>query len=431
MANSDGTSHRIVIGDSRHMDAIADESVHMVVTSPPYWQLKDYGTDSQVGFNDTYEDYINNLSVVWSECARVLHKGCRLCVNIGDQFARAAYYGRYKVIPIRTEIIKFCESASMDYMGAIIWQKVTTCNTSGGATIMGSFPYPRNGIIKLDYEFILIFKKHGDPPPVSKAIKEQAALTTEQWNTYFSGHWHFPGEKQTKHLAAYPIELPTRLIQMFTFVGETILDPFLGSGTTALAAQNLNRNSIGYEINEEFLPIIKDKLSIGQDLYSHAAYTIENASPAAISPDEKIAALPYIFKDPLRINLQVNPKRVRFGSAIDGEARQCETYHRVKEVQSPQRLLLSSGALITLIGVVTIEAMREKAQEFLDDLTKGQRVFIKYDKLIPDETMCYLFLSNKTFVNARLIKSGLVGPDTNTAYKHKERFLRYLSERAT
>ncbi|MBF0556071.1 MAG: site-specific DNA-methyltransferase, partial [Nitrospirae bacterium] len=343
----------------------------------------------------------------------------------------AAYYGRYKVIPIRTEIIKFCENASMDYMGAIIWQKVTTCNTSGGATIMGSFPYPRNGIIKLDYEFILIFKKHGNPPPVSKAIKEQSALTTEQWNTYFSGHWQFPGEKQTKHIAAYPLELPARLIQMFTFVGETVLDPFLGSGTTSLAAQKLRRNSIGYEINEEFIPIIKDKLSIGQDLYYDAEYTIENASPCVISCEEKIAALPYIFKDPLKINLQVNPKRVRFGSTIDGEAHQRETYYRVKEVRSPERLVLSNGALITLVGIVTIEAMREAAVEFLDELTKGQRVFIKYDKLIPDETMCYLFLSNKTFVNARLIKSGLVGPDTSAAYKHKERFLRYISERAT
>ncbi|MBF0515610.1 MAG: site-specific DNA-methyltransferase [Nitrospirae bacterium] len=411
------------------MDAVSDESVHMVVTSPPYWQLKDYGTEHQVGFYDTYEDYINNLNLVWSECTRVLHKGCRMCVNIGDQFARAAYYGRYKVIPIRTEIIKFCESASMDYMGAIIWQKVTTCNTSGGATIMGSFPYPRNGIIKLDYEFILIFKKHGEPPPASKEQKERSALTKEQWSAYFSGHWNFPGDKQTKHIATFPLELPTRLIQMFTFVGETVLDPFLGSGTTALAAQNLNRNSIGYEINEDFVPIITDKL--GEDLYRNAAYTIENASNSAIDTQEKISALPYIFKDPLKINLQVNPKRLKFGSTIDGQRQARETYFRVKEVQSPERLILSSGALITLIGIKTIETTLKDAVEFLEGLIKGQRVFVKYDKLIPDESMCYLYLSNKTFINARLIKSGLAGADTSTVYKHKERFLRYLSERAT
>jgi len=139
------THHKVISGDSRRMIALADESVHLVITSPPYWQLKDYGNRRQIGFHDSYENYINNLNLVWQECFRVLHKGCRMCINIGDQFARSVYYGRYKVIPIRTEIIKFCETIGMDYMGAIIWQKVTTTNTSGGATIMGSFPYPVTG----------------------------------------------------------------------------------------------------------------------------------------------------------------------------------------------------------------------------------------------------------------------------------------------
>ena len=169
------TNHKIIIGDSRNMAELRDESVHLVVTSPPYWQLKDYGNGGQIGFDDSYEDYINNLNLVWQQCHRVLNKGCRLCVNIGDQFARSVYYGRYKVIPIRTEIIKFCETVGFDYMGAIIWQKVTTCNTTGGATIMGSFPFPRNGILKIDYEFILLFKKHGKPPQVNSELKEKSA----------------------------------------------------------------------------------------------------------------------------------------------------------------------------------------------------------------------------------------------------------------
>lgn len=140
------TQHKIVRGDSRCMTELRDKSIQLVITSPPYWQLKDYGIDEQIGFNDSYENYINNLNLVWKECYRVLDNGCRLCVNIGDQFARSVYYGRYKVIPIRTEIIKFCESIGFDYMGAIIWQKKTTTNTTGGASIMGSFPFPRNGI---------------------------------------------------------------------------------------------------------------------------------------------------------------------------------------------------------------------------------------------------------------------------------------------
>ena len=107
------TNHKIIIGDSRKMAEIADESVQLVVTSPPYWQLKDYGTKTQIGFDDSYEDYINNLNLVWNESYRVLSPGCRLCINIGDQFARSIYYGRYKVIPIRTELIKFCETIGL------------------------------------------------------------------------------------------------------------------------------------------------------------------------------------------------------------------------------------------------------------------------------------------------------------------------------
>ena len=220
------TNHKIIIGDSRLMAEINNESVHLVITSPPYWQLKDYGSDNQIGFDDSYEEYINNLNLVWNECYRILHKGCRLCVNIGDQFARSVYYGRYKVIPIRTEIIKFCETIGFDYMGAIIWQKVTTTNTTGGASIMGSFPYPRNGILKIDYEFILIFKKIGEAPKVTKEIKEKSKMTQKEWNEFFTGHWNFNGQKQTNHIAMFPEELPKRLIKMFSFVGDTILDPF-------------------------------------------------------------------------------------------------------------------------------------------------------------------------------------------------------------
>ena len=180
-----GTRHTIVFGDAREMIRIPDDSIHLAITSPPYWQIKDYGTNAQIGYHDSYESYINNLNLVWAECYRVTYPGCRLCINIGDQFARAVMYGRYKVIPIRTEIIRFCETLGFDYMGAVIWQKVTTMNTSGGATIMGSFPYPRNGILKLDYEFILIFKKQGKPPRPNKNRREASKLTIDEWNTFF------------------------------------------------------------------------------------------------------------------------------------------------------------------------------------------------------------------------------------------------------
>lgn len=270
------TNHKIIIGDAQNMMELSDESVHLVVTSPPYWQIKDYGSDKQIGFSQTYEEYINSLNNVWRECFRVLQPGCRMVINIGDQFTRSVTYGRYKIIPIREEIIRFAESIGIDYMGAIIWQKKTTMNTTGGASVMGSYPYPRNGLIEIDYEFILIFKKLGKIlNNVSAEIKEASKLTNEEWRKYFTGHWNFAGVKQNEHIAMFPDELPRRIIKMFSFKRETVLDPFIGSGTTSKVAIELNRNSIGYEINKNFLPIIKAKIDLNNKNFSKNKEKIE------------------------------------------------------------------------------------------------------------------------------------------------------------
>jgi site-specific DNA-methyltransferase (adenine-specific) len=412
------------------MNLLPDRSVHLVVTSPPYWQLKDYGTINQIGFHDNYEIYINNLNLVWSECARVMHPGCRLCVNIGDQFARSVYYGRYKVIPIRTEIIKFCETIGFDYMGAVIWQKVTTTNTTGGASIMGSFPYPRNGILKLDYEFILIFKKQGEAPKPTKEQKERSAMTKDEWNSYFAGHWNFAGAKQDGHIAMFPEELPRRLITMFSFWGETVLDPFMGSGTTNLAARNLGRNSVGYEINPEFIGIAKEKLGTGQNDLIGTEYRFQNDVLTGNLSD-MIDQLPYRFADPHKLDKKVDPKKLPFGSKIDssnGEKR--EELFTVREILSPERVRLSSGLTVRLIGVQEDPVMFDKAVEYLAGKIRGKRVFMKYDNIKYDENdnlLCYLYLENKTFVNAHLIRSGLVGIDSSYKYRYIDKFF-ILSE---
>ncbi|HUI28868.1 MAG TPA: DNA methyltransferase [Candidatus Acidoferrales bacterium] len=421
------THHKIIIGDSRKMTELPDESVHLVITSPPYWQLKDYGSENQIGFHDSYEAYINNLNLVWSECFRVLQQGCRLCINIGDQFARSVYYGRYKIIPIRTEIIKFCEMLGMDYMGAVIWQKVTTTNTTGGATIMGSFPYPRNGILKIDYEFILIFKKLGDPPKVSKEIKELSKLTTEEWNTYFAGHWNFAGEKQENHLAMFPEELPRRLIRMFSFVGDTVLDPFLGSGTTSLAAKNLSRNSVGYEINPKFISIIKNKLKVSErDIFGDATFEFINQQSSIDDYSASIESLPYKFLDPHGLDKKIDPRKLKFGSKIeDGDGKERMELHAVKEVQNSEIVILDNGLSIRLLGIVEDPTRREEALAFLRNKTRGQRVFLKFDDEKYDEKgnlLVYLFLKNKTFINAHLLKAGLVNVDQSRWFKYKKRF---------
>lgn len=432
------TLHKIIRGDARQMHSVADGVVQLVITSPPYWQLKDYDSQHQIGFNQSYEEYINHLNLVWSECHRVLSGGCRLCVNIGDQFARAAYYGRYKVIPIKTEIIKFCEAVGFDYMGTIIWQKQATTNPSGGGAVMGSFPYPRNGIVKIDYESILIFKKTGTPTKqnIDAAIKQESKLTNQEWNTYFSGHWRFAGEKQGKHIAMFPLELPTRLIKMFSFVGETVLDPFLGSGTTSLGALNLGRNSVGYEINADFIPIIKQKLGGNEQLLQRATVEFLDEKNHASPPknyQSAIAKLPYLFVDTVKMERKIDPKKLAFGSKLDGRGsgQRADRLYQVRQIISPHKLLLSDGKTVRLLGIQPIPQSSADAISFLREKTNAQKVFMKFDRETYDSEgnlLIYLYLANKTFINAHLIKAGLVAVDEMVQHKHLNRFIKYQQE---
>ncbi len=418
------TEHKIIFGDSRSLNQIKDKSVQLIITSPPYWQLKDYGTEDQIGFNDSYEEYINNLNLVWKECYRVLSDGCRLCINIGDQFARSVYYGRYKVIPIRTEIIRFCESLGMDYMGAIIWQKTTTMNTSGGGAIMGSFPYPRNGILKMDYEFILLFKKMGKAPKPTQQQKAQSAMTKEEWGQFFSSHWNFNGVRQMGHIAMFPEELPKRLIKMFSFVGETIFDPFAGSGTTSLAAKNLGRNSIAYEINKDFEPIIREKLGVDQIRFDDDAkvFFVKDEIGNVSSFDQLL----YIFTDPHRMDKKVDIKKLQFGSKIDQSEVKRDELFGVKKVISPNKIELSNGLIVRLLGIKPNRTYQEQAINFLREKFKKRKVFLKYDAVKYDEEnnlMCYVYLDNKTFVNNHLVRTGYVDVDTSFEYAYQKKFL--------
>lgn len=424
------TKHTIINGDSRQMSELKDESVHLIATSPPYWQLKDYGTENQIGFHDDYETYINHLNLTWQECFRVLHKGCRLCINIGDQFARSTYYGRYKIIPIHTEIIKFCEMIGFDFMGQIIWQKATTMNTSGGASIMGSYPNPRNGIVKLDFEYILLFKKQGNAPKPSKEQKENSSMTNEEWNTYFNGHWYFSGAKQDKHLAMFPEELPHRLIKMFSFPGETVLDPFMGSGTTALASRNLNRNSIGYEINPDFIPIIKEKIGT-DDAFTTVETEIIKQPELKTDFEKRIKELPYQFVDTHKLDKKIDVKKIQYGSKIDANSTgKREEFFSVKEIISPELVRLSNDLTIRLIGIKQNPTINGKATEYLINKIRGKKVFLKYDEVKHDNDnnlMAYLYLENKTFINAHLLKENLALVDNSIDFKYKTKFNTFIN----
>lgn len=546
------TTHTIIIGNSQNMSRIEDESVHLHINSPPYWDLKDYGIENQIGFNQSYEEYINGLNKVLDECYRTLHKGCKLCINIGDIYIPSERFGKFMIYSPEVDIIKYCKSIGLDLINKIIWQKITNTNPSGEGKVMGcyddktkvltdrgfilfkdltpnhkvltmedtkvkyvkpqryykyyydgimyhvksksvdlcitpnhniyyklghdkdfklkpisklnnhtiyltgigdwkgkerkyfylppvkkpifnstyytkpikilmddwlkllgfflsdghtatydykktktnnrmneertyditkrsviirqtreytkkimrkdleklpihftetlrdvseiliklgycptiikrirnnsknpsydvyrrksktkkiivgkhiskkqykgyvycvevpshiiyverngkccwcgnSYPYPRNGIIKQDYEYILIFQKEGKSPTISKERKNNSKISLTLWKEYFSGHWQITGVKQDEHIAMFPLEIPKRLITMYSFVGETICDCFVGSGTSIKASRMLDRNSYGYELNLDYLEKIKNKIGFNQKTITHEA----------------------------------------------------------------------------------------------------------------------------------------------------------------
>ena len=391
-------NHQIYWGDARAQSDLTDDSVHLVVTSPPYWALKDYGHAGQIGFNQSLESYLESLALVWRECHRVLHAGCRMAINVGDQFARAAHYGRYKVIPLHAQIIVDAEKSGFDFMGSIIWQKVTSQNASGGGAVMGSFPLPRNGIVKLDYEHILLFKKLGKAPTPSAEAKAVAAMTTEEWNQYFAGHWQFPGEKQSGHLASFPLELPRRLIRMFSFPGEIVLDPFAGAATTIRAAMDLGRVGVGYEINREFEPLMRARLGLEQPDLFGARVEWRDSCATPIKPLDKGAT-----------GMLMSPKMEKFGSIVEAKdlSNRAERGARLKSVISPTRIELSGGETLDLRGVRALASSHVDGVAALEKLLKNRGIFARES----EGGAAYLHLDNKTFVNAKLIRLGVCEPD--------------------
>ena len=258
------TRQLLIVGDARDaMKKVAGHAVQLVVTSPPYWNIKDYKHPCQIGLNQSYSDYVRALRMVWSECKRTLSPGCKMVINVGDQFLRARdNHGRYEIKPIHTDIIKCCTDLGFIFLGNIIWQKITTTKTTGGGSWMGSTYFPRDGYVTYEHEYIMIFKKPGKAPIPTLPMKARSKLPKEFRSRWFRGIWaDIPPARQRAHVAMFPLELPERLIRMFSFAGETVLDPFVGSGTTMEAAQKWGRSSIGIELNPNYVPLIRERVA--------------------------------------------------------------------------------------------------------------------------------------------------------------------------
>ncbi|HEY9171628.1 MAG TPA: site-specific DNA-methyltransferase [Verrucomicrobiae bacterium] len=270
-SNGTPTTHRLFQGDARSFPYIADESVHLAVTSPPYWRLKRYNErPGQMGHIEDYEEFLEDLRKVWAECYRVLVPGGRLVCVVGDVCLSRREHGRHVVVPLHADICVLCRKLGFDNLNPIIWHKISNAvfeaNTS--SKFLGK-PYEPNAIVKNDIEFILMQRKPGGYRQPTEEQRRLSMIPKDDFNEWFRQIWTLTGASTKEHPAPFPLELATRLVRMFSFHGDTVLDPFCGSGTTMLAAMKWERNSLGIEIDPDYCRMAARRiLDENQNLFS-------------------------------------------------------------------------------------------------------------------------------------------------------------------
>lgn len=257
------SSHRLILGDSRDMSQVESQSVHLAVTSPPYWVLKHYDSrEGQLGIIADYDQFMDELSRVWAEVYRVLIPGGRLVCVVGDVCLSRRKYGRHAVFPLHSDITIRCRRIGFDNLAPIIWYKIANASYEANtrSTILGK-PYEPNAVIKNDIEFILLLRKPGAYRTPTTEQRLASLIPRKYHEQWFRQIWDIRGESTRNHPAPYPVELALRLVRMFSFVGDTVLDPFAGTGTTTVAAIETGRNSIGCEIDPKFFEFAKNRIA--------------------------------------------------------------------------------------------------------------------------------------------------------------------------
>ncbi len=250
------TSHSLSLGDARRMSELPSASVHLVLTSPPYWTLKEYrDSEGQMGHIDNYDEFLSELDKVWTHCFRALVPGGRLICVVGDVcLSRRKNNGRHTVVPLHASIQEHCRRLGFDNLAPIIWHKIANAvyEVENGGGFLGK-PYEPNSVIKNDIEFVLMERKPGGYRTPDLATRVLSVISADRHKEWFQQIWSgVTGASTRHHPAPYPPELAERLIRMFSFVGDTVLDPFLGSGTTAIAAAKAARNSVGFEVDHHY-----------------------------------------------------------------------------------------------------------------------------------------------------------------------------------
>lgn len=266
------TTHELMHSDSRGASNLAENSLHLVVTSPPYWTLKRYNeSGDQLGHVVDYDDFIAALDAVWTHCYRALVPGGRLVINVGDVcLSRKKNNGRHTVVPLHATIQEHCKKIGFDNLAPIIWHKIANANyeVSGGGGFLGK-PYEPNAVIKNDIEFILMQRKPGGYRSPSQTERLLSVISAENYQLWFRQIWSdLKGTSTAKHPAPYSVDFAERLVRMFSFVGDTVLDPFMGTGSTNIACARWGRNSIGIEVDPKYFAMARARVADhGADLY--------------------------------------------------------------------------------------------------------------------------------------------------------------------
>jgi len=258
------TRHQLFLGDVRNM-RLPQGSVQLVLTSPPYWTLKRYrDTPGQMGHIADYSEFVQTLEDVWRHCYEALVPGGRLICVVGDVcLSRRQNDGRHTVVPLHASIQESCRRIGFDNLAPIIWHKIANANyevENGSGGFLGK-PYEPNGVIKNDIEFILMERKPGGYRTPEPATRLLSVISDKDHKAWFQQIWEgLTGASTRDHPAPYPSELAERLVRMFSFVGDTVFDPFLGTGTTSVAAALAGRNSIGVEVDSHYLNAAASRL---------------------------------------------------------------------------------------------------------------------------------------------------------------------------
>jgi len=263
----DATSHMLRLSDARDLSWIDDGAVHLIVTSPPYWTLKQYAENNagQMGDIENYEQFLAQLDLVWTECSRILAPGGRICCVVGDVCLPRKRAGRHYIVPLHADIQVRSRDVGLDCLTPILWHKIANGATEvagNGAGFYGK-PYQPGAIVKNDIEYILFLRKPGGYRSVSPTQKALSMLTKEEMQSWTRSIWTDIRGESTRngHPAPYPVELAERLIRLFSFAGDCVFDPFAGTGTTSVAALQTGRNSIGCDIEMTYITSAYDRLA--------------------------------------------------------------------------------------------------------------------------------------------------------------------------